>query len=134
MDRFLEETAADLMHNYNLHRFGSPEPALVECPNCKRLVREEDIDLIPGWNFRGCRECAAQSALLLSREDAQGEPLCPVEYDLLLISNSIAEMHAALKAHQGAECVHCGSVRKTVEMDRELLHQPAAVCCEGKAA
>lgn len=39
----------------------------------------------------------------------------------------------ALESSPGAECAVCGSDRKTVATDRELV-DAGAVCCEGKAA
>ena len=48
--------------------------------------------------------------------------VCPTRYALTMMD--------ALKSHS-AECAACGSTRKTVVSDRELL-DAGAVCCEGK--
>ena len=58
--------------------------------------------------------------------------VCPTRYALTMGAASAGAIMDALKSHS-AECAACGSTRKTVVSDRELL-DAGAVCCEGKAA
>jgi hypothetical protein len=124
MDRFPEPFAAPKRRE--------PAADLPECRNCGKP--SETLTWLPGWDFNGCPECAAQCRIMEAAEDANGEPRCPVQYGALVRANSAAELLDVLKAHRGAECVHCASTRDTVLSERLVLALPAAVCCDRAVA
>lgn len=98
------------------------------CGNCRKPT-ESLVSLGNGWNFKACPECAEWCKAVEETEEA-----CPGLFSQIIQANSIAEVRNALKAHQGAACVHCGSTKKTAATDRELLLDAVAMCCEPKVA
>lgn len=62
-------------------------------------------------------------------EDSDWVPACVEVRRIMDQAATLGEMSDLLKAHQGAQCVACGSTRKTVATDRELVDANAA-CCE----
>jgi hypothetical protein len=100
MDRF-SETSPLLDAEHRISRSSRT------CPNCLRPC--DSLANIPVWNFDGCELCAEESAFLLTREAEDGEPVCPVEYELLLSCASVSAMREAVETHRNAGCVFCGS-------------------------
>jgi len=86
------------------------------CGNCGELS-DSLIPLGNGWNFKACPNCAEWCRAVEQTEDT-----CPELLSRIIRANSITEVRNALKAHQGAACVHCGSTKKAVTTDRELLN------------
>jgi hypothetical protein len=96
-------------------------PRVRACPNCKRDCFE--LIRVPVYDFDGCEACGAECALLISREDVEGEPLCPVEYELLLQADSVVNMGLALEAHAKTNCSFCVS-RKAVARETRTAIGP----------
>jgi hypothetical protein len=91
------------------------------CPECKQACSE--LVYVPGFDFEACESCAEQAALLISREDEQGEPLCPVEYELVLAASSVLRMRIAIELHQKSTCIFCLS-RKDVARESRIVVGP----------
>jgi hypothetical protein len=106
MDRFNEETAADLGRNYNRRFYAE---------------RFEDETHMRDENDYDAENCPDE------------EPVCEFHQQLVRehFRLPVAEFLEAMKVHD-VQCAECCSERKTVVSDR--LHvDPAAVCC-GEAA
>jgi hypothetical protein len=135
MDRFLEESAADLAANYArhlaLHVWGElPKQAYPnECQNCGKLC--ERLTYIPEFDYQGCDDCVAEAQTAIASElQLVDAPTCPAL--LVLIDQpelTVADLREILKAHDSATCAACGSTRKTVVSCRLSLGTPGAACC-----
>jgi precorrin-2 methylase len=139
MERFLNETAADLAANHARHMavyvWGDDvlfSVAVNACGNCGETA--ERLNFIPEYGVKACDVCMADIADAIQ---SNGEPevmpagACPTRYAMVCAADTIDEMRLALRAHE-SECAQCGSTKKTVIDDR-LLVNAAAVCC-GEAA
>jgi hypothetical protein len=96
------------------------------CGNCRK-PSDDMVLLTNGWNFKACPECAE-----LCHRVEVAEP-CPDLHRSVVTANSIDEVRKALRAHQGIECVHCSSTKKTVAGDRMVGGSTDAICCETTA-
>lgn len=76
------------------------------CCNCQK-VSDELIPLLNKWNFKACPECAEWSHAVETGET------CPELHRAIINSKTIDEVRQVIRAHQGAECVHCGATKKT---------------------
>jgi hypothetical protein len=106
MDRFSEETAADLTGNVNRSRYGYEPFAPVEeqkCFYCEREVGEPF--LMTGDGELHCSRCF--------------EDFTPTEFLAWLQDTSLL-----------AECAVCGSTQKTAQDDALDLGVKQPVCCE----
>jgi hypothetical protein len=93
------------------------------CGNCSQ-PSDNLIPLGNGWNFKACPQCAEWCHAVEAAEP------CPDLHRSVVTATSIDEVRLALRAHQRAECVHCGSTKKTVAGDRLVAGSKDAVCCE----
>jgi len=105
MDRFTEESAADLERNFRLSRQAEPKPFFAIAEPCERCGRPLDGAECP------CEDDA----------DTPTEPRCPVEYGLILQAQGVAKLNYQVKLHR-LTCPVCQRARK--ETGREL--HPAA--------
>jgi len=129
MDRFTEETHCRDQHDEEENLM---ERLPNKCEACDQRTSEELV-FLPGWDILACPTCHANCTFLVTREDSEGEPLCPVEYELLLQADTVYGMTQAIQAHQGVGCVYCGLQRKTVDSVR-LIEDLTVVCCDGRVA
>ena len=101
--------------------WGSEDPEV--CGNCQK----PSVDLVllaNGWNFNACPECAEWCQAVEIAEP------CPNLHRAVINATSIEAVRLALRAHQSAECAHCGSTRKTVVEDRSVLGTRDATRCK----
>jgi|CZKN01.1.fsa_nt_gi hypothetical protein len=109
MDRFQEQTAAELVGNYYRRLYGDPYETF-SAPDEPQPVEDED--------------------------DESTEPIeftCQRYHAIMMASQTIGEMVDALKAHR-VECPVCGNTQTTAQDDPLYpgLEQP--VCCETLSA
>ena len=107
--------------HYEQFSWANKQPEL--CGNCRK-PSDELVFLPNGWNFKACAECAEWC-----RAVETAEP-CPDLHGAIVTAKNIDEVRMAMRAHQGAECVHCGSTMKTVIEDRLALGSKEAACYE----
>lgn len=80
-----------------------------------------------------CDECREEEARVERKADELAKlPSCDYRAMIVDQAHSSRELANLLEAHD-LYCEACRSTRKTVQDDR-LYVQPAAVCCEGRAA
>ena len=105
MDRFQEQTAAELVGNYYRTLYGEPYETF-SAPDEPQPVEDEDDEFTELTEFT-----------------------CQQYHDLVMAAQTIGEMVDALKTHR-AECPVCGNTQTTAQDDPlyQSLEQP--VCCE----
>lgn len=75
MDRFQQQTAADLAGNFARNRFAEEifnstyHPEGHRCENCDRVVRESLV-YVDGFDYWGCDECKAEAMAAIAKEAA----------------------------------------------------------------
>ncbi len=106
MDRFPEETSADLARHYSRRRYGlEPETHLLDCSMCGT----PSADL----KFLICEVCRGNLEYLAAETDVadfNAEPeRCPVRRTIILeAAGTLGEMRDLLAAHSKTACVFCG--------------------------
>lgn len=77
MDRFSEQTAADLAHNYARHIFAEelynstpvPNDGDLRCDNCGLVV--ERVTPVPEFNYLGCDDCMEEALRAIALETSK---------------------------------------------------------------
>jgi hypothetical protein len=95
MDRFTEESAADLERNFRLSRQAEPKPFFAIAEPCERCGRPLDG-----------AECPCGDDI-----ETPAEPRCPVEYELILQAEAVAKLNYQVKLHR-LTCPVCQRTRK----------------------
>jgi hypothetical protein len=127
MDRFTEQSPADAARNYRLSFDPDAASATyeqpLECESCGARVPEL---FLCTWD-----ETLMVGSCCIEPDTEQSTGCLALDAVLMAVLN-LDGVCEALEAHR-AECVHCGSSDAIVQSDRRYLN-PAAVCCEAKAA
>ena len=136
MDRIAETSPADLSRGYAAHLarvYG--EAAVNACENCGTTHGSiEEVWTDDGRKPLLCEECAEEVRHLEAQANALAAQAGCAEREAVANScESTEQLVNTLRAHDMAQCAACASTRGTVTADR-LYVDPAAVCCEGKAA
>ena len=91
------------------------------CENCGKPCTSGTRIFVPGWNYWGCEDCAAEAAIMVFAEDT-----CPVLYDFVMRSKSVSEIQKAYQEHQES-CPSCiAVVRKVAKWENEWKREEAA--------
>lgn len=69
------------------------------CENCGQPC--ESRTWVPGFNYFGCDDCAAEASIMIFAEDN-----CPVLHDAVLRADSVSKVQKAFREHQ-ASCPNC---------------------------
>jgi ribosomal protein L37AE/L43A len=115
-------------NQFELEAMSAPEDAYGYRARAAREGRDYDARRAPERN--DCGACPAHPETLVY--NAADRIWVCAECDLA-INEAVRLQMQALASSPLAECAECGSTRKTVATDRELL-DAAAVCCQGRAA
>jgi hypothetical protein len=106
MDRFTEESAADLARNFRLRLEPEPEAFYVQalpCEACGRPATERvwnaEFEL---WIGLDCQCATAELPI---------EPRCMVEYRIVMLAEALGELSASVRAHR-LTCPVCNGTRK----------------------
>jgi hypothetical protein len=95
MERFTEESVFDFARNFRLSRQAEPEPFFAIAEPCERCGRPLDGAPCP------CEDDA----------ETPMEPRCPVEYELILQAEAVAQLNYRVKLHR-LTCPICQRERK----------------------
>src|SRR5690242_4156947 len=105
MDRFNEETAADLMGSFNRRRFleeayetfAAQDNAAEKCGSCGRATTELFECYWDARIGKVCRDCRIHS-------DEEG---CPVLFPLVSAASTVSEILEIIAEHKLTACPHC---------------------------
>lgn len=94
MDRFTEESTADLERNFQFNRRADPEAFYTVSEPCEFCGRPLEDSICP------CQ-----------LEEFPIEPRCPIEYRLVLAAEAVAALNWQVKIHR-LTCPLCNRIRK----------------------
>jgi hypothetical protein len=134
MDRFSEQSAADLARNYAAFvNAGFDSPA--GCENCgttRGFIDECWTD--DGRKPMLCEDCTSEVRRMeVLADELAAKPSCEARQALIDKAQSTEQLVNVLRGHDQIECFACLSTRETAVTDR-LFVDAAAICCAGKAA